>query len=112
MRKQPGKTHYFEEVYEVVRQIPRGRVTSYGAIADFLALGSARMAGWALRNLTPGDEVPAHRVVNRIGILTGKHHFPDPGHMERMLKAEGVKVKNDKVVDFKTLFWNPAEELL
>ncbi len=112
MVKLPGKTHYFEAVYEVVRQIPHGRVTSYGAIADFLALGSARMAGWALRNLTPGDEVPAHRVVNHSGRLTGKHHFSDPGHMERMLKSEGVHVENDKVLDFNSVFWNPAEELL
>jgi methylated-DNA-protein-cysteine methyltransferase-like protein len=106
------KTHYFEDVYEVVRQVPRGRVTSYGAIADFLALGSARMAGWALRNLTPGDDVPAHRVVNRSGELSGRHHFPDPGHMARMLKSEGVRVVKDQVVDFDKLFWHPSEEML
>ena len=106
------KTHYFEAVYDVVRQIPVGRVTTYGAIADFLALGSARMAGWALRNLAPGDEVPAHRVVNRSGELSGRHHFPDPGHMARMLKREGVRVVRNKVRDFDNVFWHPAEELL
>ncbi len=110
--QRPQKTHYFEAVYEVVRQIPPGRVTTYGAIADFLALGSARMAGWALRNLMPGDDVPAHRVVNRSGVLTGRHHFPDPGQMKLMLEKEGVKVKKDTVQDFAKLFWNPAEELL
>lgn len=112
MAKKPLKTHYFEAVYEVVRQVPPGRVTTYGAIADFLALGSARMAGWALRNIAPGDEVPAHRVVNRIGVLTGRHHFTDPGHMERMLRKEGVEVMNDKVQDFESVFWNPADHLL
>jgi methylated-DNA-protein-cysteine methyltransferase-like protein len=112
MARPPLKTHYFEAVYDVVRLIPRGRVTTYGAIADFLALGSARMAGWALRNLAPGDEVPAHRVVNRLGRLTGKHHFPDPEFMQRMLEAEGVRVEDDTVQDFGKLFWNPAEELL
>lgn len=112
MAKVPRKTHYFESVYEVVRQIPPGRVTTYGAIADFLALGSARMAGWALRNLTPGNDVPAHRVVNRTGELTGRHHFPEPKYMERMLKKEGVKVVRDTVQNFEQHFWHPAEELL
>ena len=110
-RKDPQR-HYFELVYEVVRQIPVGRVTSYGAIADFLALGSARMAGWALRNLTPADDVPAHRVVNRVGELTGRHHFPEPRFMARMLRKEGVPVKDDKVQQFEKYFWHPAEELL
>ena len=106
------KTHYFEAVYDVVRQIPPGRVTTYGAIADFLALGSARMAGWALRNLTPADDVPAHRVVNRSGELSGRHHFPDPRFMAGMLKSEGVHVLRDKVQNFDSVFWHPAEELL
>ena len=112
MAKTTGPPNYFEAVYDVVRQVPRGRVTTYGAIADFLALGSARMAGWALRNLKPGDDVPAHRVVNRSCELSGRHHFPSPGYMKRMLQREGVKVSNDRVKDFDNRFWNPAEELL
>ena len=112
MAKTFPKTHFFESVYDVVRAVPSGRVTTYGAIADFLALGSARMAGWALRNLAPGDHVPAHRVVNRIGELTGRHHFPDPKQMARMLRKEGVNVENDKVVNFEKYFWHPSEELL
>ncbi|MGQ0739523.1 MAG: MGMT family protein [Bacteroidota bacterium] len=104
---------FFELVYEVARQIPRGRVTSYGAIAACLgAKSSARMVGWAMNGagrIKP--KVPAHRVVNRLGILSGKHHFSPPGRMEKLLKKEGVKVKNDEVVDFKKLFWDPVEEL-
>ncbi|MEO6039398.1 MAG: MGMT family protein [Saprospiraceae bacterium] len=103
--------NYYELVYAVVRQIPRGRVTNYGAIADFLALGSSRMAGWALNNCQPGDRVPAHRVVNQKGELSGRHHFPMPGLMQQMLEAEGVQVENDRVVEFKRLFWSPAEGL-
>lgn len=112
MARSLDKPHYFEAVYEVVRQIPKGRVTTYGAIADFLALGSARMTGWALRNIAGTVDVPAHRVVNRIGELSGRHHFPTPRFMQRMLEKEGVKIKQDRVQDFETLFWNPAEELL
>jgi methylated-DNA-protein-cysteine methyltransferase-like protein len=104
---------FFEMVYEIARQIPRGRVTSYGAIANCLGTKlSARMVGWAMNGagrIKP--KVPAHRVVNRMGILSGKHHFEDPGAMERLLKKEGIKVKDDTVVDFKNLFWDPAEEL-
>jgi len=104
---------FFELVYEVARQIPRGRVTSYGAIAACLgAKSSARMVGWAMngaRRVRP--KVPAHRVVNRLGILSGKHHFFPPGNMEKLLKKEGVKVKKDQVIDFKKLFWDPVEEL-
>lgn len=105
--------NFFELVYEVVRQIPRGRVSSYGAIAACLgARSSARMVGWAMNGagrIKP--KVPAHRVVNRIGMLSGKHHFSPPGSMEKLLKQEGVKVKNDQVVDFKNLFWDPSDEL-
>ena len=108
-----GKTHYFEDVYDVVRSIPRGRVTTYGAIADFLALGSARMVGWALRQSSIMDgPIPAHRVVNRMGLLSGRLHFPDPSYMQRALEKEGVAVKNNTVTDFKKLFWHPAENLL
>ena len=104
---------FFELVFEVARQIPKGRVTSYGAIAVCLGTkSSARMVGWAMNGagrIRP--KVPAHRVVNRIGMLTGKFHFDTPTQMEQLLKKEGIKVKDDKIVDFENLFWNPAEEL-
>jgi len=103
---------FFEVVFEIARQIPKGRVTSYGAIAACVGTKlSARMVGWAMNaagNVRP--KVPAHRVVNRLGILSGKHHFKPPSKMEQLLKKEGVKIKNDKVVDFDKLFWNPIEE--
>ncbi|MFN8291620.1 MAG: MGMT family protein [Chitinophagaceae bacterium] len=104
---------FFELVYEVARQIPRGRVTSYGAIAACLGTKlSARMVGWAMNGagrVTP--KVPAHRVVNRLGILSGKHHFNPPGSMERLLKKEGIRIKNDQVVNFEKHFWDPVKEL-
>ena len=105
--------NFFSLVYEVARQIPKGRVTSYGAIAACLGTkSSARMVGWAMNGChRVKPKVPAHRVVNRNGMLTGKHHFNPPGIMEELLKKEGIKVKNDQVVDFKTLFWDPVEEL-
>jgi methylated-DNA-protein-cysteine methyltransferase related protein len=104
---------FFELVYEVARQIPKGRVTSYGAIANCLGTKlSARMVGWAMNGADKiKPNIPAHRVVNRIGMLTGKHHFSPPGRMEKLLKQEGIKVKNDQVQDFKNLFWDPAGEL-
>ncbi len=104
---------FFQDVYEVVRQIPKGRVTSYGAVANYLGTKlSARMVGWAMNAAhiaTP--KVPAQRVVNRLGILSGKHHFGTPTLMEELLKKDGVEVKNDTIVDFKKRFWDPAEEL-
>lgn len=104
---------FFELVYAVARQIPKGRVTTYGAIAACLGTKlSARMVGWAMNGshrIRP--KVPAHRVVNRIGLLSGKHHFSPPGQMEKLLKKEGVKVENDKVVDFEKRFWDPVKEL-
>jgi len=105
--------NFFELVYEVARQIPKGRVTSYGAIAACLGTRlSARMVGWAMNGAgRVKPKVPAHRVVNRLGILSGKHHFTPPGSMEKMLKKEGIKVKNDTIVDFEKLFWDPAKEL-
>jgi methylated-DNA-protein-cysteine methyltransferase-like protein len=105
--------NFFSLVYEVARQIPKGRVTSYGAIAACLGTkSSARMVGWAMNGChRVKPKVPAHRVVNRNGLLTGKHHFNPPGIMEELLKKEGIKVKNDQVVDFKKLFWDPVEEL-
>jgi len=105
---------FFERVYKVVRQIPFGRVTSYGAIARFLGTaGSAKMVGWAM-NRTRGCKnfVPAHRVVNRLGILTGKHHFSDENKMENLLKSEGVEVVNDKIINLNKYFWDPCKELI
>jgi methylated-DNA-protein-cysteine methyltransferase related protein len=102
---------YFELVFAVTRLIPRGRVTTYGAIADFLVLGSSRMVGWALNKSFNGHNVPAHRVVNRLGELSGRHHFPTPTMMQTLLEAEGVKIEDDKVVDLKNLLWSPRVEL-
>lgn len=102
---------FFEQVFDVARQIPKGRVTSYGAIAASLgAKSSSRLVGWAM-NLAGGakPKVPAHRVVNRIGMLSGKHHFATPTQMQELLEKEGIKVKNDKVVDFNKLFWDPMD---
>ena len=107
------ETNFFELVYEVARQIPMGRVTSYGAIAACLgAKSSARMVGWAMNGAhLVKPAIPAHRVVNRMGILSGKHHFNPPGSMEKRLKKEGVKVKHDQVIDFEKCFWDPVTEL-
>jgi methylated-DNA-protein-cysteine methyltransferase related protein len=104
---------FFEDVYDVVRQIPKGRVTSYGAIASYLGTKlSARMVGWAMNaSSLAKPKVPAQRVVNRNGMLSGKHHFPTPTLMEELLKKEKIAVKDDKVVDFEKLFWDPAVEL-
>lgn len=103
--------NFFELVFEVARQIPKGRVTSYGAIAACLGTrSSSRMVGWAMNGAgRVKPKVPAHRVVNRNGMLTGKHHFSPPGLMQQLLKKEGIKVKNDQVQDFKNLFWDPME---
>jgi methylated-DNA-protein-cysteine methyltransferase related protein len=103
---------FFERVYEVVKLIPEGRVTSYGAIANYLgAKRSSRMVGWAMNAAHQHPEIPAHRVVNRQGLLTGKMHFADPNEMEQRLALEGINVVNDQVQDFKTVYWNPIEEL-
>jgi methylated-DNA-protein-cysteine methyltransferase-like protein len=109
-KKKPVENNFFSDVYEVVKLIPKGRVTSYGAIAHYLGTKSgARMVGWAMHGC-PKD-VPAHRVVNSSGLLTGKHHFKNAQTMEKRLKREGVKVLNDKIMTFKEVFWNPSEEL-
>ena len=100
---------YYDLVYAVVRQIPRGRVTNYGAIADFLALGASRMVGWALNNSVLGDGVPAHRVINRKGELSGRNHFATPTLMQELLESEGVPIEDNKVVGFDKLFWSPQE---
>lgn len=104
------KPHYFEQVFDVARNIPEGRVSTYGAIADFLALGSARMVGWALKHCNFSEElVPAQRVVNSKGELSGRHAFDPPELMAELLRAEGVNVSKDKVQNFKNVFWHPQE---
>ena len=104
---------FFDSVYKVVRLIPKGRVTSYGAIAKYLgAPGSSRIVGYAMNAAhTQKPKVPAHRVVNRNGELTGKHHFETPYMMQELLEKEKVKIVNDKIVDFKKLYWDPTEKL-
>jgi methylated-DNA-protein-cysteine methyltransferase-like protein len=102
---------FFDKVYEVAKLIPYGRVTSYGAIAMYLgAARSARMVGWAMNN-SHGKDVPAHRVVNRVGVLTGKHHFDGSNLMQQLLENEGIEVVDNQIVNFQEHFWNPADEL-
>ena len=106
------KSDFFERVYEVTRQIPFGRVTSYGAIARYLGAGrSARVVGWAMNNSTGMEDIPAHRVVNRKGLLTGKHHFGGTTLMQQLLENEGVEVVDNQIVDFQGLYWDPSREL-
>ena len=103
---------FFERVYEVCRKIPEGRVTSYGAIAKYLgAARSARMVGWAMNSSKNLEDVPAHRVVNRNGMLTGKSHFEGSNVMQQLLEEEGIKVKELKIIDFQKHFWDPMKEL-
>jgi methylated-DNA-protein-cysteine methyltransferase-like protein len=103
---------FFDDVYAVVRLIPAGRVTNYGAIAQYLGTGlSSRMVGWAMNAAHSKTDVPAHRVVNRNGLLTGKAHFATPTRMQELLEQEGVKIENDKVADFKEIYWDPRHEL-
>ncbi|PLK44272.1 MGMT family protein [Emticicia sp. TH156] len=102
----------YDVIYQVVRLVPKGRVTSYGAIAQYIGSKSgARLVGWAMNACHGLPDVPAHRVVNRNGLLSGKAHFGG-NRMKELLEAEGIKVVNDKVVDFAALFWNPSTELL
>ncbi len=104
--------NFFKKVYEIARQIPYGRVTSYGAIAKYLgAARSARMVGWAMNASSNDDTVPAHRVVNRIGVLTGKHHFQGTSLMQQLLESEDVEIKDNKIVNFEALFWDPSKQL-
>lgn len=99
---------FFEKVYEIVRQIPHGRVTSYGAIAECTGLRiSARMVGWAMNGAASQKDVPAHRVVNRNGLLTGRHHFSPPELMQQLLENEGIVVENNQIVNFSQVFWKP-----
>ncbi len=103
---------FFECVYEIVKKIPYGRVTSYGAIAKYLGMPrSSRMVGWAMNASHNNSDIPAHRVVNRNGLLTGKHHFQGSTLMQQLLENEGIVVEDDKVVHFKELFWEPSSEL-
>ena len=104
---------FFQQVYEVVRRIPYGRVTSYGAIAEFLgSKGAARMVGWALNSTSYSNEnIPAHRVVNRNGLLTGKRHFGGKDLMKDLLESEGLIIENDRIVNFTERFWDPAIEM-
>jgi methylated-DNA-protein-cysteine methyltransferase-like protein len=104
---------FYDQVFELVRLVPKGRVTSYGAIARALgAGGSARMVGYAMANAgTSALPVPAHRVVNSSGLLTGKFHFTPPGLMQELLEKEGIVVENDKIKNFKKYFWDPLQEL-
>lgn len=104
---------FYEKVYQVVRKIPKGRATSYGAIAKYLGSPqSSRMVGWAMNNSHSQKEyVPAHRVVNRNGMLTGKHHFPGENMMQELLENEGIVVENDKIKNFGEVFWDPVREL-
>lgn len=112
-RDVPRQGTFYEDVFEVVKLIPKGRVTSYGAVAKYLGTKmSSRMVGWALSgSQLSTQKIPAHRVVNRNGMLTGKAHFGMPTRMQELLEKEKVKVKDDQVVNFEKLFWDPAVEL-
>ncbi len=105
-------SNYFNNVYDVVKLIPNGRVTSYGSIAKYLgATKGARVVGWAMNNSHHYSSIPAHRVVNRNGLLTGKHHFPNEKTMENLLKKEGILIKNNRIENFEDIFWDPMIEL-
>ena len=106
------KSHFFQNVYQIVSQIPEGRVTSYGAIACFIGSPrSARMVGWALNKVNT-LEIPAHRVVNKAGLLTGKYHFDGTTLMQQLLENEGVQVVDNQIQDLEKVFWDPSKELL
>lgn len=113
IREKSFNEGFFERVYDIVRMIPPGRITSYGAIARYLGSGqSARMVGWAMNaSHAYNDFVPAHRVVNRNGMLTGKHHFGNSTTMQQLLENEGIIVENDRIVNFRERFWDPMKEL-
>ncbi len=106
------RSSFFQDVYEVVMLIPKGRVTSYGAIGKYLGTpSSARMVGWAMNAAHTLSNVPAHRVVNRVGVLTGKHFFETPSRMQELLEAENIEVTNDQIQHFEDFFWDPVKEL-
>lgn len=103
---------FFEKVYDITRKVPYGRVTTYGAIANHLGTPrSARMVGWALNNSHQYSDIPAHRVVNRMGLLSGKHHFQGTNLMAQLLENEGIEIREDKIVDFPKYFWDPGLNL-
>ena len=103
---------FFQKVYEVVKMIPSGRVSTYGLIAKYLGSAkSSRVVGYAMNASHQNSDIPAHRVVNRVGILTGKHHFAGTTLMKNLLESEGVKIQNDRVVNFKKVVWDPSKEL-
>ena len=103
---------FFQKVYDVVKMIPSGRVSTYGLIAKYLGSAkSSRVVGYAMNASHQNSDIPAHRVVNRVGILTGKHHFPGTTLMKNLLESEGVKIQNDRVVNFKKVVWDPSKEL-
>lgn len=107
-----NKDNFFERVYEVVRKIPYGKVTSYGAIAKYLgAAKSARMVGWAMNASHGNESIPAHRVVNRKGLLTGKHHFSGINLMQQLLENEGIIIKEAKIINLESVFWDPSKKL-
>jgi len=108
-----GNDSFFSKVYDIVRLIPAGRVTSYGAIAEYLGTrGSARMVGWAMNAAhTSLNDIPAHRVVNRNGLLTGKKHFGGAKVMQQLLESEGIMIENDQIIGFENFFWDPGKEL-
>lgn len=111
MASTQSQDSFFEKVFAVVREIPYGRVTSYGAIAEYLgSRGSSRMVGWAMnQSHKSGLDIPAHRVVNRNGMLTGKAHFGHPDLMQKLLEQEGIQVENDQIISFSDHFWSPEE---
>jgi methylated-DNA-protein-cysteine methyltransferase-like protein len=113
-KKKKSTESFFDSVFQVARLIPKGRVSTYGAIAEYLGSKlSARMVGWAMNAAgSANPPVPAHRVVNRNGMLSGKHHFATPTLMEELLHKEKIKVIDDRIEDFKTLYWEPAKELM
>jgi methylated-DNA-protein-cysteine methyltransferase-like protein len=108
----PENRNFFQKVYEVAAHIPYGRVTSYGAIAKYLgAARSARMVGWAMNGAGGREDIPAHRVVNRVGLLSGKHHFDGSNLMQQLLENEGIEVKDNQIVNLEKYFWDPWKEL-
>ena len=107
-----SKNNFFDKVYNVVRQIPEGKVTSYGAIANYLGVKkSARLVGWAMNASHRDNSIPAHRVVNRVGLLTGKHHFGGTKIMQQLLENEGILIKENKILNLELHFWDPRNEL-
>lgn len=112
VNKNKEQKSFFEEVNAVVRKIPYGRVSTYGSIANYLETVTARMVGWAMNKSFSADPpVPAHRVVNRKGELSGRHHFQPPSMMQKLLENEGITIEQDRVKDFKKIYWNPVDEL-